>query len=422
MTPSSSQPILLVSEGISFCHIARPLIIGRWLKELHVPIIAACTERSRPFFVAEGFETVTIEVADPTRIYQRLARGSYIYEADDFFHYYQRDTRLLQAINPALVVADFRFTMLHLAKQHNIRSVGITSASCHPHFPLDGTTPNPFIPKLVPPFLLDVLQKTPVGRMARRLVLKDISRPYQVASSRTGLAPLGSFFDYASQGDLCLLCDHPEVMPLPHLRPQDLYTGALVWSLDDALPQALHRLDTSRKTVYITVGTQESLHTGFLTALLPALLAQGLNVIVSKGHRQFDLGLQHEHLFVFDFINESKLFPLIDLYIYHGSAMSTYQGLYFGVPMLAIPSQADQHYHAEAIVRLGTGRLIRPVELRIKTLLQLAIALLEDHNVQQHCQHVQRKLQSYSGKATFLERLREMLDNSATPSGRPTAS
>ena len=137
----NDRPILLVSEGISYCHVVRPLIIGRWLKQLNQPILVACPRQHQALFANEGLRTMPIETADPRAIYGRLAKGKTLYTANELLEYFEQDEQLLRVVDPRLIVADFRFTMLQLAADMGIPSVGITSASCHPHFPLDGTTP-----------------------------------------------------------------------------------------------------------------------------------------------------------------------------------------------------------------------------------------------------------------------------------------
>ena len=414
MDERDQRPILLFSEGISYCHVVRPLVIGRWLKELGQPILVACPQKHEETFRQGGFRTIPIETADPGKIYARLAKGKTLYTTAELLAYYEQDEALLKAVQPRLVVADFRFPLLQLAKRDGIPSVGITSASCHPNFPLDGTTPNPFIwPSFLPAEFFDFMQRTFVGALTRKLLVNDLSRPYRQASRKYGLPLLPTFFDYASQGDLCLLSDHPDVMPLPKLRPQDMYTGALIWERDEPLPPELKGLPADLKKIYITVGTQDSMSLDFLDDLLVGLLKHNFVVIVSKGKRQFDVGIQNERLFVFDFLNESKLLPLMDLYIYHGSAMSTYHGLYYGIPMISIPQQADQHFHSEAVVRLGAGTLFRPIHLRGTELVRAALELLHPISRSAASKSASNVLRSYDPQSHIIDRVSSLGQNLA---------
>lgn len=415
-SPGSGAPILLVSEGISYCHVVRPLIIGRWLKDLGLPILVACPQGHQQVFSEEGFATTPIETADPLKIYSRLAKGRTLYEASELLEYFEQDQHLIDQVSPRMVVADFRFTIQQLATQAGIPLVGITSASCHPNFPLDGTTPNPFVkPAFLPPEFIDALQKTFFGAITRKLLVRQLSAPYRQASSKYGMPVLPTFFDYASQGDLCLLSDHPEIMPVSELRPQDIYTGALIWERDDPLPDELEGLPPDRPKIYITVGTQESMSLEFLDELLRSLLEAGFTVILSKGKRPFQVAVRHEHLYVYDFLNETKLLPMLDLYITHGSAMSIYHGLYYGVPMISIPVQADQHFHSEALIRRGVGTLHRPVHLNVRKLVETAHQMLGDPAFRAASERTQSVLTAYSRREEVVSRIGNLAENRLSP-------
>ena len=408
----TSNRILLFSEGISFCHVVRPLVIGKWIRSLgDIDLVVAAPANRVPFFAEEGFQTEVIQVADPREIYKRLSVGGPIYTIDDLDKYYLDDSRLLDRIEPQVVIADFRFPLLQLSQDRNIPTIGITSASCHPSFDNSGSVPNCFLkPRILPPAMIDYADGTFLGNTVRRQLLKQISRPYQVASRRHKMPVLESFFEYASLGDLCLLSDHPEVMPIEHLRPRDQYTGPLTWHRETRLPDGLSgTLSKASSVVYITVGTQESMDTGFVGPLAKSLTSRGITTVVSRGGRSFEMPFEHEKLFVFNFVNESKLLPLVDLWIYHGRALSTYNGLVFGVPMISIPQQADQHFHSLALERLQVGKLIRPRELVVTELVKLAMSFLEDNQIYDRCRFISDKLASTELQQRAKNRIRVFL-------------
>lgn len=406
---------LVFSEGISYCHVVRPLVIAGWLRELPLSMTVACTARHRQLFEDAGFETLEIQTADPQKIYQRLAHGGTLYTKEELLEYYRQDDRLLNEISPDLVLSDFRFTLQQLAKAKRIPSIGITSASCHPNFEMPKTTPNAFLkPSFVPPRWFDAIQRTPLGALAQRAIVRKLSQPYQQASKAYGLPVLESFFEYASQGDLCLLSDHPDVMPLRTLRPQDMYLGPIIWEREESLPEGIVRLleEQDGPLIYITVGTQDSMKLDFLDPLLQQLTARGYRVVLSKGRREFDVQHQHDELCVVDFVNESKLLPHVDVYLCHGSALSVYNGIYHGVPMIAIPAQPDQHFHADAVVRLGLGQCVRPAELRADELLETISQILSGPRAAEF-KSMKSKLQASSTTPILAEAITQFLTNAS---------
>ncbi|VEP14446.1 conserved hypothetical protein [Hyella patelloides LEGE 07179] len=408
----TDQPLLIFSEGISYAHIARSLIFARWLKQLDYSILVACPDSSSSLFQAEEFETISLKIAEPKAIYQRLRQGKMMYETKDLVQYFEQDDSLLKRIQPQLVISEFRFTALQLAKKYGIPSVGLTEATCHVNFVPDKTVPDPFAkPSFAPLWLLDfIAQKTVIGELINKQTIKNISISLREASVAYGLEPLPTFFDYASQGDICLICDHPDLVPIKSLRPGDIYTGAMLWERHEPLPLELSQLDTDKKTVYICPGTQESLPTDFLVSYIQKLLEQNLQVIVSRGKRNFDLTIDNKNLFIFDFINENKLLYQVDVMVYPGGAMSTYQALSCGVPLIPLPAHANQHFYAEALARNQLGYFFRPSRLKIDALVKKTLHLLNDSITKAATKKFQQKLDSFEAKETILKRIEKLLN------------
>lgn len=406
-----SRPLLICCEGISYAHIARSVIIARWLKSLNTPLIVACPKTSIPLFTSEGLETIPIEITDPLAIYGRLRRGEMMYETADLLKYFRQDELSIEQLQPRLIVSEFRFTILQLAKKYGIPSVGMTEATCHPNFIPDWTVPDPFAkPSVAPLWLLDFISgRTPIGRKINQQRISQISTSLREASESYGVEVLPTFFEYASQGDICLICDHPDLIPIKPLREQDLYTGALLWERQEHLPASLSQLDPNKKTVYVSLGTQESLQTDFLESYIEKLLRQDLQIIVSLGKRSLKMPTERKGVFIFDFINDSKLLPLVDLMIYPGGAMSTYQALSSGVSLIALPAHANQHFYAEAIARNNLGYFFRPSRLSIDTLVNSTIKLFDDSSIQNATKVFQKKLASFDVREKIINSVQSLL-------------
>ncbi|WP_165440598.1 glycosyltransferase [Rubripirellula amarantea] len=199
-------------------------------------------------------------------------------------------------------------------------------------------------------------------------------------------------------------------MPVKNLRREDCYTGVLTWNQNREHQDTSFSYDGSNcKRIYITVGTQESMATDFLPEVIDALLKEGHYIIVSKGGRNFQIPRTHECLEVHDFLDENALLTTIDLWISHGSAMSIYNGLYYGVPIISLPVQADQHFHSVALLRLGVGDLLRPRDLRIETLLEKVKHVLTDAETRTRCNSLRKELTNGYITEQARQRLSEFL-------------
>ncbi|GAB4528794.1 MAG: hypothetical protein Tsb0014_10360 [Pleurocapsa sp.] len=403
-----NKKIIVFVEGISYGHIIRALAIARWLKPLKYEIYLACPKRFHSIFFQEGLKLLDLSTACPQRIYQRLRQGKMMYLTEDLLDYYRQDERLIRAIQPDIIVSEFRFTALAVAKKMSIPTVGITDGTCHPNFKSDRTVPDPFARQSwMPLWLLDwIAQYTVVGDLINKQTVQYLSKSWQEAATIYGVEKLPTFFDYASQGDICLLADHPALINIKPLRPQDLYTGVLFWENPDLLPPEITQLNPLKKTVYICLGTQEALATNFLDTYVGKLLQQNVRVIVSRGRRSLQLTISHPNLLVFDFINERKLLPLVDVMVCPGGAMSTYQALGSGVPLMVLPAHANQHFYAEAIASRKLGYFLRPSRLKIDVLVEHTLDLLTNDTIKANVARFQQQLLTFQPKEQILNKIR----------------
>lgn len=415
MISQNQSPILLFNEGISFGHTARSLTIARWIKPLGYSIIIACPEKASKLFASEGFETVIINIAEPAKIFERLRYGRPMYKTEEVLEYYKQDDELIQRIKPRMIVSDFRFSALQLAKKYNIPCVSIMEANTHPNFVPDFSLPDPYAkPTFIPIEILDFFsQKTPVGKIIKASVEADLSKPMQEASRAYGLEVLPKYYHYLANADLCLLADHPTVIPVNPLRPQDVYIGAILWESSEPLPPEISLLNPNQKTIYICPGTQDALSTDFIVPYVNELLKHDMQVIVSKGKRSFDIPIAHPKLLVYDFINDSKLLSKVDLVVFPGGIMTIYQGLYNTVPLIGLPAHANQLFQSQAIKRNNIGCYIRPSRLKVKNLMKETLRLLKDPNVKASLENIQSQLKTLNGREIAVNRIKALLDSTA---------
>ena len=409
-------PFLIFSEGISMCHVVRPLLIARWLREAGLPVIIATPAARQQIFAAEGFATTIITTPNSHTIYTRLQQPNQpMYTVAELLAEALEDEALLDELDPCLVLADFRFTALLAAHARGIPTVNISSVSCHPFFDtIRSGWPEPYLPPRMPELVGQLLYQNGLGRTLAKVALPRLACSLQAVSRVQGYRVLETFFEYASFGDLCLLCDHPDVMSLPQLRPQDLYSGPLIWDRPDPLPHQVTQLDPQLPTIYLAPGTQESLPIAFLIPYIEQLLHYGFQVVLSKGQRTSSVTLTHARLAVVDFINDSKLLDGVALFVHHGGQMSTYQGMAHGVPMLALPPIADSYFHAKAIEAQGVGRMLRPGRMSVQALIQTTLDLLTDTRIKTNALQLQTRLRAFNNQATVLRRIEQLATERST--------
>jgi len=403
----------MFTEGFSAAHLVRPLVLGRWLQAAGFQVAVACPSARAGWFALEGWTVHDIEGHDPQKVYACLRKGRDMFDLALLQRAYQRDRELIEQTRPDLVVADFRFSALQWAERLGIPNVGVTDTTCHPRFAFEGTFPDNLArPAWLPIRLFDAYSRTRLFAGFRASIVSSLAEPLRRASAAHGLEPLETFLDYASLGRLCLLFDDPLLMPLPQLRPQDLYVGAVRWSApaSDGQALAVQAFCRAGPTVYVSAGTQPALPEPILCDYLRRLLAADVRVLLSTGGRVLEgLPQADDRLMVCPFVDQAAVLGHVRLFVHPSGAMSCYDGLLAGVPMLLLPAITTQHYYARAVEKLGTGRLVYLSRTSPSRMLDLTQTLMSDAGYAQRAKQVRQALVPDAGRDAALQRIGHMM-------------
>lgn len=405
----SPSVVLLFCQPISMAHVVRAVRLAQLLRRhWHVDIMVCTTPTALPTFVRAGFRGCEIRVPDKEAVYARLVAGGDLYLEADLKQELAQDLRLLETHRPDLVVSEFRFSAQEAARRLGIPCLTVTEAACLPGYDACGPFPDSLAKTL--PLPLRALDWTGskrwLGLVMQRIGDRRSGSPYRRAFGAD--APARGFFDFATQGDLCAASDLPELMPAA-LRSQDVYIGPLFWDRDDPLPPELDALESGRKTVYVSIGTQRSLDPRVLDEAIDRLLRLGMQIVYSLGGRHVTPPAPRARLHVVPFVNDARLLPLVDLVIYPGGAMTTYEALRAGVPLLALPQHINQHFYAWRVKQSGVGDWLRPSEFSADQLVARAQRLLESPTAREQARHLSRRIAAFDSHVALAPRLRAWL-------------
>lgn len=192
--------------------------------------------------------------------------------------------------------------------------------------------------------------------------------------ARVGLEPApfaglfrGTYIDISPAGL------HPAEPPagtqIIPLRPALRGTGSAEWR---------DRLPTEHRVVYVTLGTQFN-DTGRFALLFEALATVDHTAIVTVGANQ-DPSTLHApaNVIVEQFIPQGEVLPLADAVLCHGGSGSTLAALAHGVPLVMLPSAADQFENAAACSRSGAAIELRPPAVSVESIRSSLEAVLAE--------------------------------------------
>jgi MGT family glycosyltransferase len=100
------------------------------------------------------------------------------------------------------------------------------------------------------------------------------------------------------------------------------------------------------------------------------------------------------------------------LFITHGGVNSLHEGLYYGLPLLMVPQQAEQTFNAMRVVELGAGLMLKPDEVLASTLLESATSLLTDEGYRAEARRIGDTFRAGGGVARAVDEIEGLVQRS----------
>ena len=178
----------------------------------------------------------------------------------------------------------------------------------------------------------------------------------------------------------------------------------------EALPDWVHHLPPDRPVVYVSLGTVFNARAGdVFAAVLEGLRDEPLTAVltVGKDNDPASFGPQPGHVRIERFIPQSLLLPFCRAVVNQGGT-AILPILAHGLPLLLLPQGANQFHNAAACLAAGVGRRLLPGEVTPEAVRREVRALLDDSDLRDGAQRVQRELTEMPGPergVALLERL-----------------
>jgi UDP:flavonoid glycosyltransferase YjiC (YdhE family) len=177
-----------------------------------------------------------------------------------------------------------------------------------------------------------------------------------------------------------------------------------------ALPTWLRRLP-DQPTVYATLGTVFNTRTpGLFEAILEGLWEEPVNLILTIGRDRTpaDFGPQPDNVHIEPYIPQSLLLPYCDLVITHAGFSTVAAAMSHGLPMVAIPIDADQPVNAQRCAALGVAEVIECGRRTPESIRQSVRTVLANDSYRRSAEQIRDQTAALPGPeygAALLERL-----------------
>jgi UDP:flavonoid glycosyltransferase YjiC (YdhE family) len=349
----SRKKILFVAEAVTLAHVARPLALANALDPEHYDIHFACADGYEFCFKNTSFSRNSIDSISSGQFLAALASGSPVYDYQMLSDYVAQDLRLLENVQPDLVVGDFRLSLSISARLAKIPYVAISNAYWSPYVRQHYTVPDIPITKILPVAVADHL-----FNFVRPMAFALHTFPLNRVRRKFGLPSLG--FDLRkvyTDADYTFYADVPELFPAHDLPQNHSFLGPIIWSPPIDKPAWWDTLPKARPIVYVTLGS--SGQGRLLPLLMQAMEPLPVTVIAANAARTTGTGSAPRNGYVADYLPGEEAALRASLVICNGGSPTSHQALSAGVPVVGIAGNLDQFLNMAGIQGAGAGKCLR---------------------------------------------------------------
>lgn len=171
-------------------------------------------------------------------------------------------------------------------------------------------------------------------------------------------------------------------------------------SISSRLPQDFDLAAIAgKKPIYISLGTVFNQAIDFYKLCFKAFGNTNHTVVMSIGKQNQigDLGDIPGNFIVKQYVPQTEVLQHAKLFITHGGMNSTNEGLYYGVPLIVIPQNADQPIIAGRVASIGAGIQLQMQSLTEDQLREAADQILNNPSFLKAVGHISESFQKSGG-------------------------
>jgi len=358
-----SKRILFLAEGATMTHFVRPVSLADSLisKGADYDLHLYAPARFAHYLAGKPYSTGELKTMPGETFLANLARGKPLFPADVLSRYVREDRDLIQRLQPDLVVGDMRPSLPISARLEKVPCAVIMNAYWSPYAKRRSILPELPVTRVIPPRLLGPLYRAtePIAFALHVAQMNRVRKEFGVPALPLDLRRM------YTDGDYVLYPDIAEFVPTEGAPPNHYYVGVCDWSPPIPKPDWWQRMcDDPKPKVFVSLGSSGPVRV--LPELLAALARMPVSVVLSTSGRPGPATGSPAYT--------GNLLPFIEtasasaLVVSHGGSGALYPAIAAGTPVLAIPSNADQHLSTAVLVESGSGLGLRVEEASSKRL------------------------------------------------------
>jgi MGT family glycosyltransferase len=409
-TRGAPRTIGVFCEGGVLAHVTRAFEVGRALQRHHGHRVVFCCGGPYVHILRDaGFEVVPVFTVD-IEITMKVARSGkppplrwWSSVCDEAV---ASELATIDAVKPDVVVGDMRWTLSTSARAARVPYVSVTNACWTDRFADPIELPEGHVAEKV------------LGPRLARAAFPTLLRwsmaygalGFRHVRKRLGLPRLASMWQ-AVEGDLTLLADLPEFMPIKAgTSPDFRYVGPILWDADLEPPPWLSKLERGRPTVYFTMGSTGDAR--FFDEAVRAFGGTDLQVVMTTGGLA-EIRDPPPNVHVAKYAPGAALMAVSDVVVSHGGNGTIYQALSQGVPVIGLPTLFDQEINMRRVVALGLGTKLSRHAADGEALRSAVRGVLDDQGYRRRCEEMAGLIARTRGPAAAAREIHDFVERLA---------
>jgi UDP:flavonoid glycosyltransferase YjiC (YdhE family) len=269
---------------------------------------------------------------------------------------FQEQVKVIKEYKPALVIGDTSFTLKMAAEATGVHYLSILNgySTRFYQFTRKLSSRHPVAPLIN--WLPDVLL-LPIVRMGEAWNFLLILKEFNKVRAKHKLQKTTHYLEELA-GNENIICDLPELFPQKNLPETFRFIGPLFYNNDLTGSAILEKLDSSRKTLLITMGSSKEWER--FTFFNNEEFSRYNVIVVGEKHNV----LHASFLLKTPFVSFEEVLPKVDLMICHGGNGTLYHALFNKVPVLCHESHLEQTWNVHRIEELGYGQSLDKINLQ----------------------------------------------------------
>lgn len=396
--------ILFILEAVTLAHVARLLALASKLDREEFEVAVACARRYPDFFPASITNVQEIFSISSEQFLVALAQGRPLYDLATLRHYVSEDMRVMERVNPSVVVGDFRLSLAVSARCMKVPYISLCNAYWSPYARPKFELPSHPMVKAIGRHAASAIFRVarPFAFAYHALPMNRLRREFGLGDWSLDLRHVYTDADYVAYADI------PELIPTYGLPDQHSYIGPVLWSPPVSLPSWWSALATGLPIIYVTMGSSGD--AALMPQIIEALAPLAASIVVSSAGMPIPAALP-QNVYCADYLPGDVIAKRAQLVVCNGGSPTTQQALSEGVPVLGISSNMDQFLNMQFVVARGAGVRLRSDELRVDELRSRAQEILGKKAFRSAAARLAAEMRSYDSSARFAAILRTPAGN-----------